>query len=113
MTGGDGAPSAHASPDEEIAPVSVRESTSSPEALSVSEAGDAERWAALASRDGTADGRFVYAVRTTGIYCRPSCAARAPRPENVSFHATCAEAEAAGFRACKRCRPDEPSLAAR
>ncbi|WP_244475807.1 bifunctional DNA-binding transcriptional regulator/O6-methylguanine-DNA methyltransferase Ada [Methylobacterium sp. Leaf93] len=113
MTGGDGAPSAPASPDQEIAPVPVREPTSSPEALSVSEAGDAGRWAALASRDRAADGHFVYAVRTTGIYCRPSCAARAARRENVSFHATCAEAEAAGFRACRRCRPDAPSLAAR
>ncbi|WP_019906726.1 bifunctional DNA-binding transcriptional regulator/O6-methylguanine-DNA methyltransferase Ada [Methylobacterium sp. 77] len=74
---------------------------------------DAERWAALAARDEAADGRFVYAVRTTGVYCRPSCAARAARRENVSFHATCAEAEAAGFRACKRCRPNEPSLDAR
>lgn len=77
------------------------------------EGGDAARWAALASRDAAADGSFVYAVRTTGIYCRPSCAARAPRPENVSFHASCAEAEEAGFRACKRCLPNAPSLAAR
>ena len=71
---------------------------------------DAERWAALSARDARADGRFVYAVRTTGVYCRPSCASRAARPENVSFHATCAEAEAAGFRPCRRCRPDEPGL---
>uniref|UniRef100_UPI0005B27674 Ada metal-binding domain-containing protein n=1 Tax=Methylobacterium sp. B34 TaxID=95563 RepID=UPI0005B27674 len=75
--------------------------------------GDAERWAALAARDPRADGTFVYAVRTTGVYCRPSCAARAARPENVSFHRTCAEAEAAGFRPCRRCRPDEPALAER
>lgn len=74
---------------------------------------DVERWAALAARDARADGRFVYAVRTTGVYCRPSCASRAARPENVTFHGTCAEAEAAGFRPCRRCRPDEPGLAGR
>ena len=74
---------------------------------------EAARWAALATRDARADGRFVFAVRTTGVYCRPSCAARAARPENVTFHATCAEAEAAGFRACKRCRPNAPALAER
>lgn len=74
---------------------------------------DAARWAALAARDASADGRFVYAVRTTGVYCRPSCGARAARPENVSFHATGAEAEAAGFRPCRRCRPDAPALAER
>ncbi|ACL55543.1 bifunctional DNA-binding transcriptional regulator/O6-methylguanine-DNA methyltransferase Ada [Methylobacterium nodulans] len=69
--------------------------------------------AALARRDPAADGTFVYAVRTTGVYCRPSCPARTARPENVSFYATCAEAEAAGFRPCRRCRPNEPGLAAR
>lgn len=82
-------------------------------ALSTAASEDAERWAALAARDGRADGRFVYAVRTTGVYCRPSCPSRAARPENVTFHATCAEAEAAGFRPCRRCRPDEPGLAER
>ncbi len=65
------------------------------------------RWAAMVARDRLADGRFVYSVRTTGVYCRPSCSAR-PRPENVAFHATPADAEAAGFRACRRCRPDQP-----
>ncbi|MWV20847.1 bifunctional DNA-binding transcriptional regulator/O6-methylguanine-DNA methyltransferase Ada [Methylobacterium sp. 2A] len=74
---------------------------------------DADRWAALAARDARADGTFVYAVRTTGVYCRPSCASRAARPENVSFYRTCAEAEAAGFRPCRRCRPDAPGLAER
>ncbi|MCJ2071145.1 bifunctional DNA-binding transcriptional regulator/O6-methylguanine-DNA methyltransferase Ada [Methylobacterium sp. J-030] len=74
---------------------------------------DAERWAALAVRDARADGTFVYAVRTTGVYCRPSCPSRTARPENVSFHRTCAEAEAAGFRPCRRCRPDAPGLAER
>ncbi|NEU11352.1 bifunctional DNA-binding transcriptional regulator/O6-methylguanine-DNA methyltransferase Ada [Methylobacterium sp. BTF04] len=71
------------------------------------------RWTALAVRDPVADGRFVYGVRSTGVYCRPSCAARTPRPENVSFHASCAAAEQAGFRACLRCRPGEPSQAER
>ncbi len=70
------------------------------------------RWAAVVARDATADGQFVYAVKTTGVYCRPGCAARAPRPENVEFHATAAAAEAAGFRACQRCRPGQPTLAA-
>lgn len=74
---------------------------------------DAARWAALAARDRRADGAFFYSVRTTGVYCRPSCAARAALPQNVAFHATAAEAEAAGFRPCKRCKPDQPSLAER
>ena len=69
------------------------------------------RWAAVRARDARADGSFFYSVKTTGVYCRPSCAARAARPENVAFHATAAEAERAGFRPCKRCKPDQPSLA--
>jgi AraC family transcriptional regulator of adaptative response/methylated-DNA-[protein]-cysteine methyltransferase len=69
------------------------------------------RWAQVAARDPAADGRFLYAVRTTGIYCRPSCAARTPRPENVAFFSTAAEAQRAGFRPCKRCKPDELSPA--
>ena len=64
------------------------------------------RWEAVRQRDKAADGTFVYSVRTTGVYCRPSCAARRPRYENVDFHQTCADAERAGFRPCKRCRPD-------
>jgi AraC family transcriptional regulator of adaptative response/methylated-DNA-[protein]-cysteine methyltransferase len=64
------------------------------------------RWAAIVARDASADGRFVYSVRTTGVYCRPSCAARRARFENVSFHATCADAERAGFRPCLRCKPN-------
>jgi AraC family transcriptional regulator of adaptative response/methylated-DNA-[protein]-cysteine methyltransferase len=66
------------------------------------------RWGAVTVRDGTQDGTFFYSVRTTGVYCRPSCAARLPRRENVAFHESGAAAEAAGFRPCKRCRPDEP-----
>ena len=64
-----------------------------------------KRWAALKARDPAADGTFVYAVKTTGVFCRPSCPARPARPENVRFFASGAEAEAAGFRACLRCRP--------
>jgi AraC family transcriptional regulator, regulatory protein of adaptative response / methylated-DNA-[protein]-cysteine methyltransferase len=68
------------------------------------------RWAAVTARSAAADGSFFYSVRTTGVYCRPSCGSRRPRPENVRFHATREEAERAGFRPCKRCRPDRPSL---
>jgi AraC family transcriptional regulator of adaptative response/methylated-DNA-[protein]-cysteine methyltransferase len=66
-------------------------------------------WQAVLSRDKAKDGRFVTGVLTTGIYCRPSCAARHPRRENVRFFATGAEAAEAGLRACLRCRPDEVS----
>jgi AraC family transcriptional regulator, regulatory protein of adaptative response / methylated-DNA-[protein]-cysteine methyltransferase len=69
------------------------------------------RWASVMARDAAADGTFVYAVTTTGVYCRPSCGARRARPENVRFHSTGTEAAAAGFRPCKRCRPDQPSRA--
>src|SRR5262245_134131 len=68
------------------------------------------RWAQVTARDAAADGSFVYSVRTTGVYCRPSCPARPARPENVAFHATPAAAERAGFRACKRCKPNAASL---
>ncbi|HYN39355.1 MAG TPA: bifunctional DNA-binding transcriptional regulator/O6-methylguanine-DNA methyltransferase Ada, partial [Rhodospirillales bacterium] len=71
------------------------------------------RWAAVVARDRTADGSFCYSVRTTGVFCRPSCAARRPNPANVRFHASPGEAAAAGFRPCRRCRPDEPPLAER
>ena len=71
------------------------------------------RWAAVLARDPAADGKFFYSVATTGVYCRPSCAARTPRPENLAFHATAAEAEQAGFRPCRRCQPDQPPLAER
>ncbi len=68
---------------------------------------DAEAWEAVRQRDRGADGRFVYAVGTTRIYCRPSCPSRRPRRENVAFFATPAAARAAGFRACRRCHPDQ------
>jgi AraC family transcriptional regulator of adaptative response/methylated-DNA-[protein]-cysteine methyltransferase len=64
------------------------------------------RWAAVVARDRRADGQFVYAVRTTGVYCRPSCGSRRPRFENVVFHDNADAAERAGFRPCRRCRPE-------
>ena len=69
------------------------------------------RWQRVLARDATADGEFFYSVKTTGVYCRPSCGARPARPENVAFHADGAAARAAGFRPCKRCKPDQPPLA--
>ncbi|MGQ0456689.1 MAG: bifunctional DNA-binding transcriptional regulator/O6-methylguanine-DNA methyltransferase Ada [Hyphomicrobium sp.] len=70
-------------------------------------------WQAVAARDATFDGRFFYSVATTGVFCRPSCGARRPKRENVAYHATPDAAKAAGFRPCKRCRPDQTSNAAR
>ena len=66
---------------------------------------DDPRWAAVLARDSKEDGRFFYAVRTTGVYCRPSCPSRRPRRDNVRFFASSEEAERAGFRPCLRCRP--------
>lgn len=68
------------------------------------------RWASVVARNPEADGTFYYSVKTTGVYCRPSCAAWLARPENVRFHTTCEDAEKAGFRPCKRCKPIQPSL---
>ena len=70
-----------------------------------------ERWAAVVRRDSGADDQFYYSVSTTGVFCRPSCPSRLARRENVRFHDTCADAQRAGFRPCKRCKPDQPSLA--
>lgn len=67
---------------------------------------DDARWAAVMARDVDVDSHFVYAVRSTGVYCRPSCGSRRPRRENVTFHSSAAEAERAGYRPCKRCHPD-------
>jgi AraC family transcriptional regulator of adaptative response/methylated-DNA-[protein]-cysteine methyltransferase len=80
----------------------ARTITPSDEALPAS---SAELWHAVETRDARYDGRFVYAVRSTGVYCRPICASRRPRRENVSFFATPEAAEAAGYRACRRCSP--------
>lgn len=65
-----------------------------------------ERYRVIESRDARFDGRFVTAVRTTGIYCRPSCPARTPKQANVTFYPTSAAAHVAGYRACKRCLPE-------
>lgn len=73
------------------------------------DASDRRRWAAVLARDKDADGSFVYSVASTGVYCRPSCPSRQARRDNVSFHDGPRQAEAAGFRPCKRCRPDESS----
>ncbi len=68
---------------------------------------DDQRWQSVLARDPNADGEFVFAVRTTGIFCRPSCRARHALRENVSFYANASEALTAGFRPCKRCQPDK------
>jgi AraC family transcriptional regulator of adaptative response/methylated-DNA-[protein]-cysteine methyltransferase len=70
-------------------------------------------WSAVMNRDSRADGTFVYAVRTTGVYCRPGCASRPPLRKNVAFYETTEAAVAAGFRPCKRCRPNDGSIAER
>ena len=67
------------------------------------------RWKSVVARDPQPSLLFYYSVKTTGVYCRPSCAARLPKPENVQFHATCEDAEKAGFRPCKRCKPNQKS----
>jgi AraC family transcriptional regulator of adaptative response/methylated-DNA-[protein]-cysteine methyltransferase len=69
-------------------------------------ANNRQRWQAVLHRDPRADGVFVFSVKTTGVYCRPSCPARRARRENVRFFSTAADAQRAGFRPCKRCRPD-------
>ena len=74
---------------------------------------DRERWQAVADRDRGAADAFVYAVVTTGVYCRPGCASRQPLRENVRFFDTSAKAEEAGFRPCKRCTPDRENARAR
>jgi AraC family transcriptional regulator of adaptative response/methylated-DNA-[protein]-cysteine methyltransferase len=68
------------------------------------------RWTDVVERNAEADGKFYFGVSTTGVYCRPSCTARTARPENVSFYATREEAQMAGFRPCKRCRPDRSTI---
>lgn len=71
---------------------------------------DDERWRAVVERDPAADGRFVYSVQSTGVYCRPVCPARLALRKNVAFHDSCEAAERAGFRACRRCSPNAASL---
>ncbi|MFT3925955.1 MAG: bifunctional DNA-binding transcriptional regulator/O6-methylguanine-DNA methyltransferase Ada [Myxococcales bacterium] len=82
----------------------VRRARPTPRTLN---ADDDPRWAQLVARDAGADGQFYYSVETTGVYCRPSCGARRPNPKNVRFHATPQDAERAGYRPCKRCRPEQ------
>jgi AraC family transcriptional regulator, regulatory protein of adaptative response / methylated-DNA-[protein]-cysteine methyltransferase len=76
-------------------------------------ASDEQRWRAVVEKDRNADGKFFYSVKTTGVYCRPSCPARTPHRENVAFHESREAAERAGLRACKRCTPNGPALAQR
>lgn len=73
---------------------------------------DAAAWRAVAMRDASADGRLFYAVTSTGVYCRPSCPSRRPRRENVRFFSSASDAEREGFRACRRCRPNDVTRAA-
>lgn len=74
------------------------------------ESDDERSWRAVRTRDRRYDGAFYYAVASTGVFCRPSCPSRRPKRENVAFYASCRDAEKAGFRPCKRCKPTEPSL---
>jgi AraC family transcriptional regulator, regulatory protein of adaptative response / methylated-DNA-[protein]-cysteine methyltransferase len=78
--------------------------------LPVTDGGEDRRWAAVLARESACDDTFVYAVSSTGVYCRPSCPSRRPKRHLVGFFASPAEAETAGFRPCKRCRPDQSSL---
>ena len=73
---------------------------------------DDPRWTRIVARDKTADGHLWYSVSTTGVYCRPSCPSRIPNPNNVQLHDTLESAKATGFRPCKRCNPDGPSIQA-
>jgi AraC family transcriptional regulator, regulatory protein of adaptative response / methylated-DNA-[protein]-cysteine methyltransferase len=75
-------------------------------------AADDPRWALIVDRDKSADGQLWYSVSTTGVYCRPSCPSRSANPKNVQLHDSLASAKATGFRPCKRCNPDGPSIEA-
>jgi AraC family transcriptional regulator, regulatory protein of adaptative response / methylated-DNA-[protein]-cysteine methyltransferase len=74
-------------------------------------AADDARWAHIVARDKSADGRLWYSVATTGVYCRPSCPSRLANPKNVQLHDSLETAKATGFRPCRRCNPDGPSIA--
>ena len=86
-------------------PISRNPSELDPDAADAADAADTAAWAAVEARDSRLDGRFVYAVASTGIYCRPSCPSRRPKRQGVSFFSTPDEAEGAGYRSCRRCRP--------
>src|SRR5258706_8572410 len=88
--------------------ISTFAKTVSPQLSSVA---DDPRWARIVARDKTADGHLWYSVSTTGVYCRPSCPSRTANPKNVQLHDTLESAKATGFRPCKRCNPDGPSVA--
>jgi AraC family transcriptional regulator of adaptative response/methylated-DNA-[protein]-cysteine methyltransferase len=92
---------------ESLKPMSARQSKPT---IQPAEAADDQRWNAVLARDAARDGEFVFAVSSTGVYCRPSCAARRPRRENVQFFVRPEEAEQAGYRACLRCRPKSFSV---
>ncbi|HEY5961785.1 MAG TPA: bifunctional transcriptional activator/DNA repair enzyme AdaA, partial [Polyangiaceae bacterium] len=87
-----------------------RHSRATAESSGIESVTDDQRWISVRSRDRAADGSFVYSVKTTGVYCRPSCGARLANRENVAFHASPAAAEHAGYRPCKRCKPDQAAL---
>jgi AraC family transcriptional regulator of adaptative response/methylated-DNA-[protein]-cysteine methyltransferase len=87
--------------------------TVSREPMSSNVPGDDERWAAVLRRDAAFDGAFYYSVKSTGVFCRPSCPSRRPRRENVAFHERPEDAERLGFRPCRRCRPTAPALSER
>jgi len=83
-----------------------------PRKSTLSPVADDPRWARIVARDKTADGHLWYSVYTTGVYCRPSCPSRTANPKNVQLHDTLESAKATGFRPCKRCNPDGPSIEA-
>ncbi|HZG21910.1 MAG TPA: bifunctional DNA-binding transcriptional regulator/O6-methylguanine-DNA methyltransferase Ada [Herbaspirillum sp.] len=96
-------------PSTEEGPASAEPSLTDPSLIAPSLI-DQQRWLAVQRRDPAFDGLFWYSVKSTGVYCKPSCGARTPLRKNVAFHSSGAAAEAAGFRPCKRCRPDLPPL---
>ena len=75
--------------------------------LQMATTGTTQKWSMVLARDAKADGRFVYAVKSTGVFCRPSCPSRRPRRENVEFFDSPGKAQQAGYRACRRCTPLE------
>ena len=85
--------------------------TNTPKPVTPSVADD-PRWARIVARDKTADGHLWYSVSTTGVYCRPSCPSRTANPKNVQLHDSLESAKATGFRSCRRCNPDGPSIEA-
>ena len=94
-----------------MARASTRLHTGCMHTMALAEEENDPRWDAVRTRDRAADGRFVYAVRSTGVYCRPSCPSRRPRRDRVEFFGHAAEARAAGYRPCRRCRPDDTTAA--